>query len=82
MADEPGSRPRRTWPERLAIVTTFVGALVCFAIAAGLIAGYVVVRQRNIVDLQDPSEVAAAAGNAAAPTSDTAADDHSRYGID
>jgi LCP family protein required for cell wall assembly len=67
MADEPGSRPRRTWPERLAIVTTFVGALVCFAIAAGLIAGYVVVRQRNIIDLQDPSEVAAAAGNAAAP---------------
>jgi LCP family protein required for cell wall assembly len=67
MADEPGSRPRRTWPERLAIVTTFIGALVCFAIAAGLIAGYVVVRQRNIIDLQDPSEVAAAAGNAAAP---------------
>ncbi len=67
MADEPGSRPRRTWPERLAIVTTFVGALVCFAIAAGLIAGYVVVRQRNIIDLQDPSEVAAAAGDPAAP---------------
>jgi LCP family protein required for cell wall assembly len=67
MADEPGSRPRRTWPERLAIVTTFVGALVCFAIAAGLIAGYVVVRQRNIIDLQDPTEVAAAAGNPAAP---------------
>jgi LCP family protein required for cell wall assembly len=40
---------------------------VCFAIAAALIAGYVVVRQRNIIDLQDPSEVAAAAGNAAAP---------------
>jgi LCP family protein required for cell wall assembly len=67
MADEPGSRPRRTWPERLAIVTTFVGALVCFTIAAALIAGYVVVRQRNIIDLQDPSEVAAA-GNAAAPS--------------
>jgi LCP family protein required for cell wall assembly len=67
MADEPGSRPRRTWPERLAIVTTFVGALVCFAIAAALIAGYIIVRQRNIIDLQDPSEVAAAAGNVAAP---------------
>jgi LCP family protein required for cell wall assembly len=66
MADEPGSRPRRTWPERLAIVTTFAGALVCFAIAAALIAGYTVVRQRNIIDLQDPSEVAAA-GNVAPP---------------
>ena len=35
--------------------------MVCFLVAAGLVAGYVVVRQRNIVDLQDPAEVAAAA---------------------
>ena len=65
MADEPGRRPRRTWPERLAIVGTFVSALVCFAVAAGMIAGYAVVRQRNIVDLQDPVAVAADAGAAA-----------------
>jgi LCP family protein required for cell wall assembly len=68
MADDPGHGPRRTWPERLAIVGTFVSALVCFIVAAALIAGYVVIRQRNIVDLQDPSEVAAAASaNAAGP---------------
>ena len=68
MADDPGSGPRRTWPERLAIVATFASAVVCFLVAAALIAGYVVVRQRNIVDLQDPAGVAAAAGaNAAGP---------------
>ena len=68
MADDPGHGPRRTWPERLAIVGTFASALICFIVAAALIAGYVVIRQRNIVDLQDPSEVAAAASaNAAGP---------------
>ncbi len=67
MAEDPGRRPRRTWPERLAIVGTFVSALVCFIVAAALIAGYTVVRQRNIVDLQEPSEVAGAAANAAGP---------------
>jgi LCP family protein required for cell wall assembly len=64
MAGESGRRPRRTWPERLAIVATFVSAVVCFIVAAGLVGGYVVVRQRNIVDLQDPAEVAAARGAA------------------
>ncbi|HET9546632.1 MAG TPA: LCP family protein [Desertimonas sp.] len=68
MADDPGSGPRRTWPERLAIVATFASAVVCFLVAAALIAGYAVVRQRNIVDLQDPAGVAAAAGaNVAGP---------------
>jgi LCP family protein required for cell wall assembly len=65
MADDSGHRPRRTWPERLAIVATFASAVVCFLVAAALVGGYVVVRQRNIVDLQDPAEVAAA--GAAAP---------------
>ena len=41
-----------------------MAAVVCFAVAAALIAGYAVVRQRNIVDLQDPAEVASAAGPA------------------
>jgi LCP family protein required for cell wall assembly len=67
MADDTGHRARRTWPERLAIVATFVSAVVCFLVAAGLVGGYVVVRQRNIVDLQDPAEVAAAGGAAAEP---------------
>src|SRR5262245_20066299 len=66
MADDSGHRPRRTWPERLAIVATFVSAVVCFLVAAGLVGGYVVVRQRNIVDLQDPAALAAA-GAAAEP---------------
>jgi LCP family protein required for cell wall assembly len=66
MADDPGRRPRRTWPERLAITGTFASALVCFVVAAALITGYAVVRQRNVVDLQVPSEVAAAADEAAA----------------
>jgi LCP family protein required for cell wall assembly len=61
MVDDPGPRPRRTWPERLAIGSTFASAAVCFVVAAALIAGYVVVRQRNVVDLQDPAEIAAAA---------------------
>ena len=58
MGDDPGLRPRRTWPERLAIVGTFASAPVCFIVAAALIAGYVVVRQRNVVNLQDPADVA------------------------
>lgn len=57
--DVPIGRSRRTWPERLAIAGTFAAAVLCFAIAAGLVAFYVVVRQRNIVDLQNPAEVVA-----------------------
>jgi LCP family protein required for cell wall assembly len=69
MGDDPGLRPRRTWPERLAIAGTFASALVCLLVAAALVAGYVVVRQRNVVNLQDPADVAAAAAsaNAAGP---------------
>jgi LCP family protein required for cell wall assembly len=66
MADDPGGHPRRTWPERLAIVGTFVAALVCFVVAAALVGGYVVVRQRNVVNLQNPAEVAGAQDAAAA----------------
>jgi LCP family protein required for cell wall assembly len=66
MADDAGRRRRRrTWPERLAIVAVFVSAVVCLLVAAGLVGGYVVVRQRNIVDLQDP---VAAAEQAQPPT--------------
>lgn len=67
MAEDPGRRARRTWPERLAIAGTFVSAIVCLAVAAALVVGYLVVRQRNIADLENPAEVAAAAAEAAGP---------------
>jgi LCP family protein required for cell wall assembly len=67
MPDDSG-RPHRTWPERLAITGAFLSALVCFIVATALIAGYVVVRQRNVVELRDPAEaIAASGGDAAGP---------------
>src|SRR5688500_12961281 len=50
----------RTWPERLAILGTFGSAFLCFAIAAARIGGYLIARQRNIADFQNPAEAAAA----------------------
>lgn len=50
---------RRTWPERFAILGTFLAALVCLLVAAGLVGGYLVARQRNVVDFQNPAEAAA-----------------------
>jgi LCP family protein required for cell wall assembly len=67
MADHPGRHSRRTWPERLAIAGTFLSAVVCLAIAAALVVGYLVVRQRNIAELENPAEVAAAAAEATGP---------------
>lgn len=45
----------RTWPERLAIIGTFGSAFLCFAIAAALIGGYTIARQRNIADFENPA---------------------------
>lgn len=59
--DPPPRRPsHRSWPERFTIGTTFVSALVCFAVAAALIIGYQIARQRNVVDITNPAEAAAA----------------------
>lgn len=58
--DAPRRRPHRTWPERLTLATTFASALVCFAVAAALIIGYQIARQRNVVDITNPAEAAAA----------------------
>jgi len=74
-ADDPpslpdGSRrhPHRTWPERLAVAGTFAAAFVCFAVAAGLVGAYLIARQRNIADFQNPADIAAAeAANATQP---------------
>ena len=48
-------------------------ALLCFAIAAALDRRLLVVRQRNIADLQNPAEAAAA--DTSSPVADVAADD-------
>ena len=57
----PGpKRGHRTWPERLTIATTFLAAALCFVVAAALVGGYLIARQRNVVDLEDPSQRAVA----------------------
>jgi LCP family protein required for cell wall assembly len=67
MADDAGRPPHRTWPERLAITATFATAVVCFLVAAALVFGYVVVRQRNVVELDDPPQANGAAAAGADP---------------
>ena len=57
--DGPRRHPHRTWPERLAVAGTFAAAVLCFAVAAALIGGYLIARQRNIADFQNPAEIAA-----------------------
>jgi LCP family protein required for cell wall assembly len=54
------SRPGRTWPERLAITGTIVIAVISFLAAGTLVAGYVVVRNREVVRITNPAEAAAA----------------------
>jgi LCP family protein required for cell wall assembly len=65
----PGPRPARhgrTWWERLAIGGTIVTAVLCFLAAGSLVAGYVVVRNRDVVTIVNPAEVAAASTTTAA----------------
>jgi LCP family protein required for cell wall assembly len=60
----PGPRPARhgrTWWERLAIAGTVVTAVLCFLAAGSLVAGYMVVRSRDIVEITNPADEAAAA---------------------
>lgn len=58
--DVPRRPARRSWPERATIGVTFVSALLCFAVAAALLVGYQIARQRNVVDIENPAEAAAA----------------------
>ena len=56
----------------MAVIGTFVAAFVCFVVAAGLVGGYMIARQRNVADFQNPAELAAAQsseGPVAAPDS-------------
>src|SRR3954451_7676052 len=58
-----GPRPPRhgrTWPERLAVTGAVIAAVLSFLAAGTLVAGYVVVRNREVVRITNPAEVAAA----------------------
>ena len=50
-------RPGRTWWERVAITGTIVTAIACFLAAGSLVAGYMVVRNREVVDITNPADV-------------------------
>ncbi|MET0146292.1 MAG: LCP family protein [Ilumatobacteraceae bacterium] len=50
------ARDRRTWGERVAIVGTIVAAVVCFLTAGGLAYGYVIVRNRDVVEISNPAD--------------------------
>jgi LCP family protein required for cell wall assembly len=55
----PGSRPARhgrSWWERLAITATIVTAVLCFLAAGSLVAGYMVVRNRDVVQITNPAD--------------------------
>ena len=52
--DRRPPRTGRTWPERLAIAGTIVAAVVCFLAAGSLVAGYIVVRNREVVEHHQP----------------------------
>jgi LCP family protein required for cell wall assembly len=46
---------RRTWPERVAIAATITAAVLCFLTAGGLAAAYMVVRNRDVVEITNPA---------------------------
>jgi LCP family protein required for cell wall assembly len=58
---------RRTWPERLAIGASIVAAVLCFATAGGLVAAYMVLHQRKVVEITNPAEERPTADAGAAP---------------
>jgi LCP family protein required for cell wall assembly len=58
---------RRTWPERLAIGASIFAAVLCFATAGGLVAGYMVLHQRKVVEITNPAEERPTAEAGAAP---------------
>ena len=61
------SEHRRTWAERFAIGAAIAAAVICFAVAGSLVAGYLVLQQREVVDITNPAQ-APIAEAAAAPT--------------
>jgi len=69
MAPSGSAPPRhhRTWWERVAITGTIVTAVLCFLAAGSLVAGYMVVRNRDVVEITNPAEAAAAATTTSTP---------------
>ena len=71
---------RRSWPQRLTILTAALAALACFAAAAVLYAGQRIVEDRNLVRIVNPADTvgdldAQFEATAAAPESTPADDD-------
>jgi LCP family protein required for cell wall assembly len=64
---EPDDRPRRslrrTWPQRLTLVTVIVAAFACFSTAVALGAGQWVLSQRNLALLEKPESAPSGASN-------------------
>jgi LCP family protein required for cell wall assembly len=58
---------RRTWPERIAIGASIVAAVLCFATAGGLVAAYMVLHQRKVVQITNPAEERPTVDAGAAP---------------
>ena len=50
------SEHRRTWAERFAIGAAIAAAVICFAVAGSLVAGYLVLQQREVVDITNPAQ--------------------------
>jgi LCP family protein required for cell wall assembly len=71
-----GQRPHRhgrTWFERAAITATIVTAVLCFVAAGSLVAGYMVLRNRDVVAITNPAEEDAAVPEGADSPARTAA---------
>src|SRR5215207_3088646 len=52
--DRPRRSQRRTWPQRLTLLTVIVAAFACFSAAVALGAGQWVLSQRNLAALERP----------------------------
>jgi LCP family protein required for cell wall assembly len=55
-AGSTSGRRGRSWGERVAIGATIVAATVCFMTAGALAAGYVVLRDREVVEISNPAD--------------------------
>ena len=64
-------RAGRTWPERLAITGAILAAILSFLAAGTLVAGFVVVRNREVVRITNPAATTAATTTTAAPSGPT-----------
>ena len=63
---------RRSWPERLAITGTIAAAVICFVAAGGLAAGYMVLSDRDVVEISNPADRLALSSAPVSSTGDTA----------